>query len=328
MSYGDIIRDAFVISWRNKFLWFFGFFLSGAINSIVTPSSFGDLTPDPTDVASGQPPDWVANLGEFVENNPVPLVVGASLVVLVLVLALIFFFVLSRAALSESVAAVDRGEERRFGLAWRAGLSRFWRVLGLIIIVGLISLVVTLVVSALAALFGVGVFFVTESAALRVLVVSLVILFFLPVVIALSIFFVVLNQYALRQAVVADEGIFASIEGAWRLLRRNVGSSLVLLLIQVGLAIAFGLVMFLAILIASLLLSAVVTALVSAELGAVAVVVGIISSLLVSVPFVLATCLAGAFHQAYWTLAYLRLTAPVAATSPEPPAQGPAPDPA
>ena len=26
MNYGDIIRDAFRISWRNKFLWFFRFF--------------------------------------------------------------------------------------------------------------------------------------------------------------------------------------------------------------------------------------------------------------------------------------------------------------
>ena len=29
MNYGDLIKDAFRISWRNKYLWFFGFFAGG-----------------------------------------------------------------------------------------------------------------------------------------------------------------------------------------------------------------------------------------------------------------------------------------------------------
>ncbi|CAA9455970.1 MAG: hypothetical protein AVDCRST_MAG01-01-5215 [uncultured Rubrobacteraceae bacterium] len=308
MNYGDLIKDAFRISWRNKFLWFFAFFLSGAANSIVVPSTFGDLTPGAEDVAAGRPPAWVTNLGEFGENNAAPLIAGVLLAVLVLLLVIAFFFVLSRAAINESIAAIDRGEQRRFGLAWRAGLARFWRVLGLLVFLLVVSLVVTLVVCALAALLGVGVFFVTESVALRVLAVSLVVLLFLPLVVALSAFFLLLNQYALREAVVADRGVFASIEEAFRLLRQNVGRSLVLLLIQVAIAVTFGLIMLFATLAAGLLASGVVTALTTAELGAVALVVGIVLALLLSVPFVLVTCLAGAFHQAYWTLAYLRLT--------------------
>ncbi|CAA9465999.1 MAG: hypothetical protein AVDCRST_MAG02-3659 [uncultured Rubrobacteraceae bacterium] len=310
MNYGGIIREALVISWRNKFLWFFGFFLSAAVNSIVRPSSFGDLTPGATNVTAGQPPAWIANLGRAIQSNPLPLILGISLAVLALVLVWIFFSVLSQGALNESVAAVDRGEERRFGLAWRAGLARFWRVLGLVVVVGLVALVATLLLYAVAGLLGAGVFFVTESIALRVLVVALVALIFLPLALALAVFFSLLGRYALREAVVGDERILSSIEGGLRLLRRNVGRSLALLLIQLGLVLAFGLLMFFATLVAGLLLSALVTALTSAELGALAVAVGIIGSIILSVPFVLVTCFAGAFHQAYWTLAYLRLTAP------------------
>lgn len=29
MNYGELIKDAFWISWRNRFLWFFGFFAGG-----------------------------------------------------------------------------------------------------------------------------------------------------------------------------------------------------------------------------------------------------------------------------------------------------------
>ena len=323
MNYGEIIRDAFTISWRNKFLWFFGFFLSAAINSVVIPSRLGGPAPGAAGVASGQPPGWITNLGRAVQSNPVPLIVGISLAVLAVVLIWIFFFVLSQGALNESVAAIDRGEGRRFGLAWRAGLARFWRVLGLLVVIGLISLVATLVLYGLGGLIGVGVFFVTESVALRVLVVALVVLIFLPLTIVVTVFFALLIRYALREAVVAGEGVFASVEGGVRLLRRNVGRSLVLLLIQLGLVIAFGLVMFVATLVAGLLLSALVSALAGAELGALAVAVGVVASVILSVPFVLVTCFAGAFHQAYWTLAYLRLTAPEAS-----PAQAPSVDPA
>lgn len=318
MNYGEVIRDAFLISWRNKFLWFFGFFLSAAINSIVIPSSFGELTPGAADVTAGQPPGWVTSLGQTVESNPLPLIAGISLVVLAVVLIWIFFHVLSQGALNESVAAVDRGEERRFGLAWRAGLARFWRVLGLIGVIGLIWLVATLVLFAVAGVIGVGAFLVTESVALRVLVVVLVGLIFLPLAIAITVSFALLGRYALREVVVGDERVFASIEGGLRLLRRNVGRSLVLLLIQLGLVAAFGLLMFFATLVAGLLLSALMTALSSAELGALAVAVGLVASVILSLPLVLVTCFAGAFHQAYWTLAYLRLTGPTREPVPSP----------
>ena len=50
-----------------------------------------------------------------------------ALVLFVIFLALV---VISNGGLADSVAAIERGERRRFGSTWRAGTSRFWRVLG------------------------------------------------------------------------------------------------------------------------------------------------------------------------------------------------------
>jgi hypothetical protein len=31
MNYGDLIGNAFLIAWRNRYLWFFGFFIGGGV---------------------------------------------------------------------------------------------------------------------------------------------------------------------------------------------------------------------------------------------------------------------------------------------------------
>ena len=44
MNYGDLIGAAFRITWRNRYLWFFGLFISGgaaSINASVPPSPEG-----------------------------------------------------------------------------------------------------------------------------------------------------------------------------------------------------------------------------------------------------------------------------------------------
>ena len=65
-----------------------------------------------------------------------PLIVA---ILVIVALALILFWVvvtmLSQGALTESVAAADRGERRGFRQALRAGRSSFWRVFGLALLV-------------------------------------------------------------------------------------------------------------------------------------------------------------------------------------------------
>ena len=308
MNYGGVIRDAFWISWRNRFMWFFGFFVSGAAGSFVSPTNFGNLGGQQTGgftfgfhFPGPGPMRWISeNLLLFVV-----IVVGFVLLVVSIWLAL---YAISRGALAESVTAVDRGEERRFSSTWRAGLSHFWRVVGQVTILSLIWLGTTLAISLLGALLAVGTFAATDSVAVRVLVVAFEVILFLPLLIAFFVSLTIVGQFGLRALVVGGEGVIASIGSGYRLFRRNVGSSLLLLLIQIGIALGVGAAMFAVLTAAGLLVSIPVTILSSSGQDVASAVVAVVLGVILSLPFIVLASAVGVFHQAYWTLAYLRLT--------------------
>jgi hypothetical protein len=305
VSYGDVIRDAFWIAWRNRFMWFFGFFVSGAAGSFVSPTNFatfGANTP-----ADG-PPLWFVNLAGWVEENAVLFVVLVGVFVILVVSLWLALYAISRGALAESVAAVDGGEARRFSSTWRAGVSHFWRVVGQVTILSLVWLVLALVLSVLGALLAAGTFAATDSVAVRVLVVALGALVLLPLLVVISVILGIVAQFALRALVVGGEGVFASIGSGYNLLRRNMGSSLLLLLIQIGIALGVGAAMFAALTAAGLLVSVPVTLLSSSGQDAASAVVAVVLDVILSIPFIVLASAVGVFHQAFWTLAYLRLT--------------------
>jgi len=257
----------------------------------------------------GMPP-WLLDLAYWIRDNVVLFVVLATTLVLLVVTVWLVLYAISRGALAESVAARDRGEARRFSSAWRAGLSSFWRVIGQVTIISLFWFGLTLVIFALGALLFVGISAATESIAVKVLAGALGTLLLLPLLAAIFVVLLVISQFALRALVLGGEGVFASIGTGYRLFRSNIGTSLLLLLIQVGIALAVGGVMFATISLAGLLLSVPVTFLSSSGLGAASTAVAVVLGLIFSAPFVVITSAAGVFHQAYWTLVYLRLTHP------------------
>ena len=313
MSYGDVIREAFWLAWRNRFMWFFGFFVSGAVGSFVSPTNFATLG---ANTPAGGPPLWLVNLAGWVEENAVLFVVLVGVFVVLVVSLWLALYAISRGALAESVTAMDRGEERSFSSTWRAGVSHFWRVVGQVTVISLIWLALALVISALGALLVAGTFVATDSVAVRVLVVALGAIVLLPLLAVIGVVLLIVGQFALRALVVGGEGVFASIRSGYDLFRRNVGSSLILLLIQIGIALGVGSATFVALTAAGLLVSVPVTLLSSSGQDAASAVVAVTLSVILSIPFIVLASAVGVFHQAYWTLAYLRLTGHPEGTEP------------
>jgi hypothetical protein len=119
MNYGEIITSAFRLTLRNRYLWFFGFFVSLGSGG----GGGGDFDEQSsTDIAS------IAAVQQGAFDNAL-LIVGLVLVGLLILLVFFALYVVSQGGLTESVAAIDRGEERRFSSTWRAGARNFWRVL-------------------------------------------------------------------------------------------------------------------------------------------------------------------------------------------------------
>jgi hypothetical protein len=289
MNYGDLIRDAYRITLRNRYLWFFGFFTGG----VSLPSGPGNFNPQ---------------AGQGVLGNTALIV---SIVVVVVLIALFFFIlaIISQGALADSVAAIDRGEGRRFGTAFRSGLNNFWRVLGYIVVFLLVALGLLVMTAIPVALLIGGTFAATQSTGVRISVAVIVGLLAILLLILVFVPLYIISQYALRDIVVRRERVLGSVGSGYSLFRHNIGSSLLLWLIQLGLSIGIGIAFLLLLLIIGLILALPVIALAVPGYTTAAWIVGGIEGLLILLPILLVVAGAiGTFSHAYWTLAYLRLT--------------------
>lgn len=293
-SYGDLIKDAFRVSWRNKYLWFFGFFVAGGATNIS--SSLSNI---PTDFSGGLP--------AWVENNLVAIIVVAVALAVVISLTLIFLALVSRGGLSESVAAIDRGEERGFGSTWRAGLSNVWRVLLQAVLFFFIGAGV-----AVAVLLAVGLpilltFLLTESVTARVVVGVLFGVLGVLLLVAIFIPYGVIGRFALRSLVIDGAGAVGGIREGYSLFRRNIGRSLLVWLINFGLTIGVGVATLIATLLLGLILFLPAILLGISELTTAAIIAGVFGGVLLLPVLILLYGATGTFFHTYWTLAYLRL---------------------
>jgi hypothetical protein len=218
--------------------------------------------------------------------------------------------IISQGALADSVAAIDRGEGRRFGSAFRSGVGNFWRVLGYIIVFFLIGIGLLLVIGIPVALLIGGTFAVTGSVGARITVAVVVGILAVLLLIVIFVPLTIIAQYALREVVVSRERVLGSVGSGYGLFRRNIGRSLLLWLIHLGLSIGIGIAFILVLLIVGLVLAIPAIVLAVAGYTTAAIIAGVIA-LVILIPLLLvATGAIGTFSHAYWTLAYLRLTAP------------------
>ena len=320
MSYGDLIRDAFRITLRNRFLWFFGFFAGSAFFNF--PSGGGNFDTDDFDQSGAGTSALAAQFGPRVFDNAA-LIVGLVVVVPLLALLFIVMSIISQGALSESVAAIDRGEGRRFGSTFRTGLRNFWRVLGYYVLFFLIAVGLLVAIGVPTALVIGGTFVATQSTGARIIVAVLAGLAAIALLILIFVPLHIISQYALREIVVRQERVFGSVGSGYGVFRRNLGRSLLLWLIHIGLMIGIGIALLVAALLVGLVLFIPTIALALAEYTTAAIVAGVIAGLILLPLLLAASGAAGTFGHSYWTLAYLKLTAP---NDVAPPGTTPPPD--
>jgi hypothetical protein len=315
MNYGELIRDAFRITLHNRYLWFFGFFAGGSTSFTIPniPTGSGSFNSD--DFQSSSTMLSAVQVGQGLGTG----VLIAGIVVVAIIIALLFIFMsmVSQGALADSVAAIDRGDRRSFGTTFRSGMGNFWRVLGYFVVFIVIAIGLLLVIGIPVALLIGGTFAATQSLGARITVAVVV---GLLAVLALIVVFVplsIIGQYALREIVVRRERVLGSVGSGYGIFRRNIGRSLLILLIQFGLSIGIAIAFFLALLIVGLVLFIPTIALAVAGYSTAAIIAGVIAGVILVPLLLVATGAIGTFSHAYWTLAYLRLTAPpTAAPSP------------
>lgn len=317
MDYGSLIRDAWALTWRYRFLWILGLFSGAAVGSC---SSLGNGSPlqyqtTPREITRTVPQAEAAfaAIEQWVSSHPA-LVALAAAAFLLIVLALVVISFIAQGGMTE--ATVDLAEHRptSLALAWRAGQHLFWRFVGLTLLLIAAALTLAFLVGAVVAVAVGSSTLVAEGArgvviSLWVLIGVILALFSIPVAILATI----VIAYAQRAIVVENVGPLAALRSGWLLLRAHFATSLLVWLVNVGLGIASAIAIGLATVLVIIVLVA-VGLLFWAVLGLTTpVFVYAALGALVTIGAVwLMGAISNTFFWSYWTLAYLRLSEPPA----------------
>ena len=218
--YRDIFKEATQVTWKNKYLWFFGLFaaLFGASGDYEIISRF--LTGDSsvfgwgailqTNVFSFQ---TFNTISDFMTEDPLSFILTmfVALFILVLVIFIVWLATVSLSALVANAAALTAGKKVSFKDGVEVGGKNFWSVFALNIfnkvLVSAIFLMIALplALSAGRSLIAYNFFY------------FLVFIIFVPVAIVAS--FIV--KYAIAYKVIKNKSLLDSLRLSWRLFLKN-----------------------------------------------------------------------------------------------------------
>jgi membrane-anchored glycerophosphoryl diester phosphodiesterase (GDPDase) len=214
-NFGEVLTRAWQIIWKHKILWVFGIFASCSRGGGGNGGSGGN-----GGNGNQQFPQWqqtMDQIGRWISENTWIVVVAVIVVLLIIVLA-IFLGTIGRIGLIKGTQRAEQGAERLiFGELFSESTPYFWRVFGLSLLIGLISLLIFLPL----IFFGVitaGVGFICLLPLLCILV---------PVLWAVS---VVIEQ-ANAAIVLENLGIGDGLRRGWEVVRTNPGPMFILALI-------------------------------------------------------------------------------------------------
>lgn len=248
MDYGEILSRSWNIIWTHKFLIILGVLVAlgsglGSGTSSGINFSFDRDTGDMPFGPGPMPRDRWQDADPFA-GMALPIGLVLFLVVIGLAVALVVWVIatLARGGLIAGVGTLDAGGTSSFGQAWAAGWQRGWTLLGIGIVPALPALLLLLVAGL--GLLGYGV-----SAGMRAGVPrlgGLAAAFGLLACVAIPVALVLdlLRTFANRACMLEGLGVIDSYRRGLSVLGQNLGSALVLFLIQVALIIIMGILLF------------------------------------------------------------------------------------
>ncbi len=317
MDFGYVLKRAWQIIWKFKILWIFGILAScGQAGSSGGGNSGFRISSQDTTVF----PQVQNYFNQLSPGAITLLIILAIIVVVVLVVLAILLGTIGRVGLIRGTVKAEQGAARlTFGELWREGLTYFWRVFGLNLLIGLVILFAVLILIVLGVILSIG--------TLGIFLICLIplICLFVPIAWLVGI----LIEQANVALVVDNLDIIEAIKKGWHVFIDNIGSMIVMgLILIVGVSVIGGLIL-------GLPLLAIAA---PAALGIASGVFenarnGIILSVvffLIYLPFLLLfSGILRGYTASAWTLTYLRLTRPPSplpvAAAPVPPAPAEAP---
>ncbi len=228
-SYRSILKQAWAIAWKHKYLWFFGLFASlavagGSMEYQFLTQGLGQGFLDGSyqnlngllalsDLIQSV---WLGIINLFSQNI---VVILNALTIILLTLTLISVFVWlaisSQAALVDNIKKILNPKKKLNILTIREGIAtgsrHFWSVLGLNILIKLMIAFAFFLIS-LPLLF-----LVLSDSSAFVITYTILFVIFVPVAVSLSL----IVKYAISCRVLENKSVMTSLETGWYLFKKN-----------------------------------------------------------------------------------------------------------
>lgn len=314
MNHTNILKRAFIITWRYRPLWIFGFLLAlcggggngGGNFNFPSSSSEGDLG-DFEGLPSAMPE---------IDPNLI-ITIGVAVICLILLLTIISVVVqyVTRTALIGMVRQIEATEAVTVRDGWRFGWSKqAWRIFLLNLLVGLPLFILTigLILLALSPLL-LLILDETTSSILGVVLTIFSCVFVFLLLFIIGAIVAPIQEVTWRRIALDERGVIDSLREAVGLVRRRLKDVAIMWLLMLGVGIAWAIVSIIVVLISLLvavLLGGIPAGLVYliSQSGWAALIAGAPLALLAII--ILPSAATGLFliyQSAVWTLTYLEL---------------------
>ncbi len=322
MDYLSIIKRAFQISYKSKFLWILGFLTAlteggGGFNFGSFNSSDVNSLKDLWEQNNGQTPplnipatnivrekvlgettnsSWTLISNWLGENLNFIIIIGGILILLMIIMIVVSK--MAKGGLIWAVAELDKDKKTNFKQSFKKGFWMFWKIFGIEIVIGLLALAAVMVYSVPMIFLIVFNLYAVAIIWGMILILPLILFF---------IFLGILRMYALRYAAVDGETICNSLRESWLLFRKKLKDVLLIWLISIGLGILIGIVTAIVYLVVLLIFFAIGFGLYMAGGMTAVIVTSIILGLVFLALTVVVSGFVHSFVSAYWTLAFVEL---------------------
>lgn len=338
MDIGATISRAINITFKHRVLWVLGFLAalsgSGASSNVNFQVPGGDFSG--TGTGGGMSPEMQRFFDMLQQNSGLIFagVAGLFCVILLISLVLWVISIIAHGGLIGAVDQIERDGSVTFGQAWRVGVAKFWRLLGLNILLALPLIVLGIIVAVLIGGSLVGLIAaaagaegqLSDSQAAGLASGGFAVLCiggaFACIAGIYSILVAALTTFGERAIVLDNTGVMDGIRKGWDVFRNNLGNIILLaiLMFVINLIIGFVVGIVSVALFAPVLISSMVTLGNGEAIGAGTIILGALAFIAVVIISAVISALFVAFNSSAWTLAYRQFTGRGMVTAGAPPA--------
>lgn len=289
INYFEIVKNAFVMTKKNKSMWFFGFLVF--IGSLVSKLNFNGKFP------KGQQETFHSLIDTIQKYPNISIALTAFLIILAI--ALYLLKLIATASLIKLSNNIVLYGQMKISLVFNEGKIYVWKLLGLEVLVWL-----TLIIVAALLLMPIGYLFSLDSKVFA----SIFLLF--AAIILLSLFLLVFYIVKFGQIflVLSEIKLRTAIESAYELFIENIKESMIFGLISIAISLLFLMATMLLALIFAFItaLIAYLAYLIFAKVGSIIIVTISAAVLLVLIATIFSWLIA--FFQAAWVLFFQQIS--------------------